>query len=150
MAKDLTELELEQLEAIQLQNELTRMELTKLRQEVESATSQKKRGAADAMKANADLAARKARCNHRTGGQGAEAILFGQGDEERPYCIGAQVFLDETIRLVCGRCGADCRNTDPDQKEWARWVGMWKHSINTQMMVIGGVKVTKAPQVIVA
>lgn len=143
MPKELTELELEQLEAIRLQNELARMQITDLRAKVEAKTSQKARGFADAQKANEERAALRARCNHHVGGQGAEAIAFGQGDEERPFCIGAQVFLDESIRLVCGRCGDDCRSTDPDRQKWAKWVGMWKHSVNQQMMVIGGLKVTK-------
>jgi hypothetical protein len=161
VAKEPTELSVEeQLQAIELeerkqaleggklQQELVRMQLGALKQEVETKKNQKVRGMADAKKANEDLAAMQARCNHHTGGQGAEAIAFGQGDEDRPTCIGAQVFLDERIRLVCGRCRSICWSDDPDRQKWANWVMLWRKSINKQMMVVGGLKITRQPQVI--
>jgi hypothetical protein len=140
MPKELTELELEQLEATRLQNELTRLQLNDLRTQVESKTAAKKRGAVDAMKANEDRKAIQSRCNHHTGGKGALAITQGQGDEDRPTCIGAQVFLDDRIRFTCQRCNAECWSDDPDRQKWAYWVNLWRHSINTEMMVIGGLK----------
>jgi len=153
MAKELTELEQleieerrQALESRKLQDELARMQLAGLRQEVETKTSNKERGAKDAKQAIEDRDALRARCNHHTGGHGAEAIAFGQGDEDRPTCIGAQVFLDDRIRLTCQRCGDVCWSDDADRQKWSRWVGLWKHSINKQMMVIGGLKVTKQPQ----
>lgn len=159
MAKELTDeeqlklLEIEErkqaLESRKLQDELARMQLNTIKQEVETKKNQKTRGMADAMKANEDRAAMRARCNHHTGGHGAEAIAFGQGDTKRPNCIGAQVFLDDRIRLMCGRCLDVCWSDDPDRQKWAYWVGMWRNSINQQMMVIGGLKVVKqqTPQI---
>jgi len=146
MARELTELELEELEAKKLQNELARLELTKLRAEVETRTNNKKRGAEDARKAIEDRNAVRARCNHRPGGEAGMAIAQGQGDMERPTCIGGQQFLDERIRLVCGRCGDECFSDDPNRERWAFWVNLWKHSINKQMMIVGGLKFTKQPQ----
>ena len=153
MAKELTELEQleieerrQALESRKLQDELARMQLAGLRQEVETKTSNKERGAKDAKQAIEDRDALRARCNHHTGGHGAEAIAFGQGDEDRPTCIGAQVFLDDRIRLTCQRCGDVCWSDDVDRQKWGRWIVLWKHSINKTMMVIGGLKVTKQPQ----
>ncbi len=91
----------------------------------------------------------QARCNHRTGGAGAEAIAFGQGDEKRPTCIGAQVFLDDRVRLTCQRCGDECWSDEKNREKWAYWVGLWKQSINQQMMVVGGLKVKRAPELTV-
>lgn len=163
MAKELTEqeqieldlkrLELEEkqqaLESRKIQDELARLQLTGLKAELETKTNAKIRGAADAKKAIEDLQAVQARCNHHTGGKGALAVTQGQGDEARPTCIGAQVFLDDRIRLVCGRCRAECWSTDPDRQKWAKWVDLWKHSINQEMMVIGGLKQTRQPQLAV-
>jgi hypothetical protein len=150
--REMKKLELERarqaLESQKIQDELNRLMLEDKRRELETRTNNKKRGAEDAKKAIEDLRAQQARCNHRTGGQGAEAILLGQGDAKRPTCIGAQVFLDERIRLVCGRCRAECWSDDPDRNKWAYWVGLWKESINQQMMVIGGLKITKTVQAV--
>jgi len=150
--REMKTLELEKarqaLESHKIQDELNRLMLEDKRRELETKQNNKKRGAEDARKAIEDLHAMQARCNHRTGGQGAEAILMGQGDEKRPTCIGAQVFLDDRIRLTCGRCRAECWSDDPDRQKWARWVSLWRESINTQMMVIGGLRVTKRPQAV--
>lgn len=137
------------LESRKLGDELARIQLGKLKMEAESVRHNKETGQKNALEAIAARDEMRRRCNHRTGGQGAEAIAFGQGDEERPTCIGAQVFLDETIRLMCGRCGDECRSNDPDRAKWAKWVQLWKHSVNKQMMVIGGLKVRKQPEVTV-
>src|ERR1700722_11829162 len=119
MARELTELEMEELEAKKLQNELTRLQLADLRAQIDTKKGNKERGARDAKKAIEDLRAVQARCNHHTGGEGAMAITQGQGDVERPTCIGAQQFLDERIRLMCGRCRAECFSDDPDRAKWA-------------------------------
>jgi hypothetical protein len=148
MSKEtLTEIEREELEAKRLQNELARLQLAELQMQVEQKTSNKKRGQADAKKAMEDRMAMQARCNHHTGGKGALAVALGQGDEDRPTCIGAQVFLDDRIRLTCGRCGAECWSDEPDRQKWAFWVNLWKHSINQEMMVIGGLKQTRRAEI---
>jgi hypothetical protein len=147
MPKELTDLEMEQLEAVRLQNELARMQLADLKAQVETKTNNKKRGKADAERAMADRKEVQNRCNHHTGGKGAEAVHWGQGDEDRPFCIGAQVFLDDRIRLTCGRCLSECWSDDPDRERWRVWVGMWKKSINQEMMVVGGLKITKRPTI---
>lgn len=136
------------LESKKIHDELARMQLSGLKQELETKTSNKKRGVEDAKKANEARESIRARCNHHTGGAGAEAIAFGQGDEDRPTCIGAQVMLDERIRLTCGRCNDVCWSDDPDRQRWQKWVGLWKHSINKQMMVVGGLKVQKQTQLV--
>ena len=146
---ELTELELEELEARRLQNELAREQIETLRAEREMKKGRKERGKRDAEKAIADLKAMQDRCNHRTGGAGAEAIAFGQGDEKRPTCIGAQVFLDDRVRLTCQRCRAECWSDEKNREKWAYWVGLWKQSINQQMMVVGGLKVKRAPELTV-
>jgi hypothetical protein len=138
------------LESRKIQDELARLQLTGLKAELETKKGNKERGAADAKKAIDDLRAMQDRCNHRTGGKGALAITQGQGDTNRPTCIGAQVFLDDRIRLVCGRCRAECWSNDPDRQKWAYWVGLWKASINQEMMVVGGLKQARQPQMIVA
>lgn len=149
---DLKKLELEErrqaLESRKIQDELARLQLGNLKAELETKTNNKKRGQADAKKAIEDRLAMQARCNHHTGGEGAIAILQGQGDVERPTCIGAQQFLDDRIRLTCGRCGAECYSDDPNREKWAYWVNLWRRSINKQMMVIGGLKRTAVPQAI--
>lgn len=151
MAREQTEenvdLRSEQMESLRLENELKRMQLSELREKVESKVNQKKRGMADAMKANAERKAVQERCNHHTGGKGALAITQGQGDEERPTCIGAQVFLDDRIRLTCQRCGSECYSDDKDRAKWAFWVNLWKHSINSEMMVVGGLKQTRRVEI---
>jgi hypothetical protein len=154
MAKELTELEaldLEErkqaLESRKIQDELARLQLSGLKAELEMKTNNKRRGAADAKKAIEDRDAMRARCNHHTGGEGAIAISQGQGDLERPTCIGAQQMLDERIRLTCGRCGDECWSDTPDRQRWAVWVNLWRRSINKQMMVIGGLKIVKQPQI---
>lgn len=140
MTKELTELEQEELEAKRLQNALARLQLAELQAQVESKTNAKKRGAIDARKAIEDMQARKARCNHHVGGKGPEAVHFGQGDEDRPFCIGGQVMLDDRIRLVCGRCGDDCWSDSPDKARWGMWSKMWRKSINQELMIVGGLK----------
>src|SRR5579883_634063 len=116
-----------------IEREMKKLELERARQALESQKIQdelnrlmleEKRGAEDAKKAIEDLRAQQARCNHRTGGQGAEAILLGQGDAKRPTCIGAQVFLDERIRLVCGRCRPNALADEYLSNKWAYWVGL--------------------------
>src|SRR5271165_6368201 len=144
---ELKQLELEEkradVEAKKIRMELDRWELGNLKQQLEMKTSNKKRGQADALKAIEDLKAVQERCNHHTGGHGPTAILQGQGDPERPTCIGAQQFLDDRIRLTCQRCRAVCWSDDPDRAKWAYWVNLWRKSINKQMMVIGGLKMKK-------
>lgn len=134
------------LESKKLNDELVRLQLDDKRKEVETRRNNKERGKKDAELAIAAQRAMQARCNHHTGGHGAEAILQGQGDEKRPTCIGAMVFLDDTIRLRCDRCRAECLSTDPDRQKWAHWVGLWKSSINSKMMIIGGPKIQKVAQ----
>lgn len=135
------------LESRKLSDELVRLQLDDKRKEVESRKNNKVRGAADAKKAIDDLHAVQARCNHHTGGDGAMAIVSGQGDVERPTCIGAQMFLNDRIRLSCGRCRSEWFSDDPDRQKWAYAVGLWRRSINKQMMIIGGLKFTKVAQV---
>jgi hypothetical protein len=157
MAKEQTELEaleLEErkqaLESRKIQDELARLQLNGLRAELEMKNSNKKRGQADAKKAIEDRDAMRRRCNHHTGGEGAIAIAQGQGDPERPTCIGAQQFLDDRIRLTCGRCGDGCWSDDADRQKWAYWANLWRRSINKQMMVIGGLKVVRQAEVTAA
>ena len=164
MAKEQTnlpgELSLEeQLEAIELEerkqalesrkihDELARLQLTDKKRELETIQNNKKRGKADAEKAMADLKAMQAQCNHHTGGEGGVAIMHGMGDIDRPTCIGAQKFLDQRIRLVCGRCRSECYSDDPDRAKWNYWVGLWRKSVNKQMMVVGGLVINKVAQV---
>lgn len=135
------------LESRKLSDELVRLQLHDKRQEVDTRKNNKIRGAADAQKAIDDLRAVQSRCNHHTGGDGAMAIVSGQGDLERPTCIGAQMFLNDRIRLTCSRCRSEWFSDDPDRAKWAYAVGLWKRSINKQMMVVGGLKFTKVAQV---
>lgn len=135
------------LESRKLNDELVRLQLEDKRREVETRRNNKMRGMADAQRAIDDLKAVQARCNHHTGGDGAMAIINGQGDLDRPTCIGAQKFLDDRIRLVCGRCRAECYSDDADRAKWNYWVGLWRKSVNRNMMVIGGIKVGKVAQV---
>ncbi len=148
---DLKKLELEErkqaLESRKIQDELARLQLDNLKTELETKKGNKARGAADAKKAIEDRDAMRRRCNHHTGGEGAIAILQGQGDVERPTCIGAQQFLDDRIRLTCGRCGDECYSDDPNREKWTYWVNLWRRSINKQMMVIGGLKMVKQAQI---
>ena len=137
------------LQSRKIQDELARMQLGQLKQELETKTNNKKRGAADAKRAIEDRNAMRARCNHHTGGEGAVAIMQGQGDVERPTCIGAQQFLDERIRLTCQRCGEEWFSDDKNRQRWMEGVNLWRRSINKQMMVIGGLKFTKQPQITV-
>jgi hypothetical protein len=153
MAKELTELEQielderkQALEGAKIRAALDRLQLAGLQAEHETKVNNKKRGIEDAKRANDDRKAIQARCNHHQGGEGALAVMNGQGDENRPTTIGAQVFLDDTIRLKCNRCGADCYSNDPDRAKWAYWVGLWKQSFTKTMMVIGGLKITKTTQ----
>lgn len=156
MAKELTNEELEKqleleerreaLEARKIQNELQAAQLEDLRQQKAMKKANKERGQADAKQAIEALKAVQARCNHHTGGQGAMAILNGQGDLKRPTCIGGQQFLDDRIRLFCTRCRAECFSDDKDQAKWAYWVGLWRESTNTVMMIVGGVKTTRVNQ----
>lgn len=151
---ELKRLEIEEkrqdVESKKLKAELDRLQLGELKQQVEQKQNNKRIGQENAKKAIDDLAAMQARCNHHTGGHGAEAINFGQGDMKRPTCIGAQVFLDDRIKLSCGRCRAFCWSDDPDRLEWAKWVELWKESINTQMMVVGGLKIVRSQPVVAA
>jgi len=148
--KELDVLERRQaLESRKIQDELARLQLADLRAQHETKVNNKKRGMEDAEKAIKDRASIRAPCNHHTGGFGPEAIHFGQGDLQRPTCIGAQMFLDDRIRLTCQRCNDECFSDDPDREKWAKWVELWKHSINQQMMVIGGLKMVKQQQVVV-
>lgn len=135
------------LESRKIQDELARILLDEKKRELETKKNNKERGIADAKKAIEDQKAIQGRCNHHTGGEGAIAILQGQGDLERPTSIGAQMFLDDRIRLTCSRCRAECFSDDPDRQKWAFWVNLWRRSINKQMMVIGGLKQTKVAQV---
>jgi hypothetical protein len=150
---ELKRLEIEErkqaLESRKLQDELARLQLTGLKAELETKQNNKKRGAEDARKALEDRAAIQARCNHHCGGEGAMAILQGQGDEERPTTIGAQVFLDDRIRLRCNRCGTEWWSDDKDRARWAQGVNLWKHSFTKSMMVVGGLKIQKQPQITV-
>lgn len=136
------------LESRKLNDELVRLQLADKRKEVETLKNNKERGRADAEKAIADLKEIQARCNHHTGGDGAYGLLQGQGDPERPTSIGAQVFLDDRIRLMCQRCRAVCWSDEPDRAKWSYWVNLWRRSVNKQMMVIGGPKQTKQPQIV--
>ncbi len=135
------------LESRKIQDELTMLQLTDKRRELETIKNNKKRGKEDAEKAMADLKSMQERCNHHTGGEGGVAIMHGMGDIDRPTCIGAQKFLDQRIRLVCGRCRSECWSDDPDRQKWAFWVGLWRKSVNKQMMVVGGLVISKVAQV---
>ena len=147
----LKQLEIEErkqlLESRKIQDELTMIQLTEKKRELETIKNNKARGKADAERAIAELKATQAQCNHHTGGEGGVAIMHGQGDIDRPTCIGAQRFLDQRIRLVCGRCRAECFSDDPDRQKWAFWVGLWRKSVNKNMMVIGGPVITRVAQV---
>lgn len=147
----LKQLEIEErkqaLESKRIQDELFRIQLSEKKQELETKKNNKARGRADAERAIEDLKMMQERCNHHTGGEGAVAVMQGQGDLERPTCIGAQQFLDDVIRLRCMRCGAEARSNDKDRVRWGQWVGLWRRSVNKQIMVVGGLKITKQPQV---
>ena len=149
---ELKRLELEEkkilIESKKTQDELARMQLSTLKSELEMKRGNKERGHRDAMKAIADQKEVQARCNHHTGGDGSFAISQGQGDVERPTCIGAQQFLDDRIRLTCQRCRAECFSDDPDRQKWAYWVNLWRRSVNKQMMIVGGLKQVKQQQIV--
>lgn len=57
---------------------------------------------------------RQARCNHRKGGSGYDAIMNGQGDDSQ-YAVYMHMFCNGDIYVRCLRCGKDWR---PPVKEW--------------------------------
>lgn len=148
---ELTELEKEELEAKRLQNEIARLQLSDLRAQAETKTNNKKRGAIDAMKANADRKEQQRRCNHHLGGDGALAIVYGQGDEERPTCISGIQFTDQSIRLRCNRCGkpwrSDVPNGDDYYGPWAEGVALFRKSLFKMIARVGGIIVAKQPEI---
>lgn len=141
----------EALEARKLQNELNRLQLADLRAQNETKVNNKKRGAADAKKAMEDRKAEQARCNHHLGGEGALAVVYGQGDEERPTCISGIQFTDKSIRLRCGRCGKPWCSKYPNGNDefgpWAEGVALFRKSLFKMIAIVGGVVVEKQPQV---
>lgn len=135
------------LESRKIQDELTLIQLTEKRRELETIKNNKARGKKDAELAIEELKRVQAQCNHHTGGDGGIAIMHGQGDIDRPTCIGAQKFLDQRIRLVCARCRTEWWSDDPDRARWNVAVGLWRKSINKHPMVIGGPVISKVAQV---
>lgn len=161
MAKELTELELleiEQrkaaLEAQRIDTELKMLQLGKLRQEVETAKNNKERGKADAAKAIADEKERMDRCNHHLGGEGALAVAYGQGDMERPTAISGIQFTDQNTLFRCNRCGKKWSQEKPQGDghrfgPWLEGVRLFSKSQFKQIAVVGGL-VVKKPKTIEA
>lgn len=139
------------LESRKLQDELARLQLSDLKAQVETKANNKKRGAADAKKAIEDRKAGRARCNHHLGGDGALAVVYGQGDMERPTCISGIQFTDQSIRLACNRCGQPWHSNFPNGNDeygpFAEGVALFRKSLFKMIAIVGGVVVTKQPQV---
>lgn len=134
------------LESKKIQDELARIQLSEKKQELETKKNNKERGKEDARRAIEDRKKIQGICNHHTGGEGAFAIMQGQGDPERPTCMGAMQFLDQSFMVFCQRCFKEWRSTDEPVK-WAEGANLWRRSINKQMMVIGGSVQSKVAQI---
>lgn len=136
------------------QAELGRIQLGEKRQELETRQRNKERGKAEQQKAEADIKAMQGTCNHHTGGEGGTDIRYGQGDMNRPACLGGIQFVDGTIRLRCLRCGKTWRSNMPNGSahlpggtyngefvgNWAEGIALWKNNQNKTMSVVGGIK----------
>ena len=148
---ELKQIELEEkkqaLESRKLQDELARIQLGQLRSEAETRKAQKERGRKSVEKAIADLKEMQGRCNHHLGGQGASAIIYGQGDKKRETSISGIQFTDGSIMLRCNRCGKKWRDTIPNGDDfygtWIEGVALFQESKFQQIAVVGGLKVAK-------
>lgn len=138
------------LESKKIQDELNRIQLGDRRQELETKINNKAQGRASAEKANEDREAKQAICNHHVGGEGGLAVHNGQGDLDRPTCIGGIQFLDESIMLFCQRCGDTWRSTDAPAR-WAAGIRLFQKTQNKQapISVVGGVKQTQKASLLV-
>ena len=166
MAKELTKeqmeleekrLELEErkqaLESKKVADELARIQLAEKKQELDTKLNAKRRGKEDAEQAIRERAHVQAICNHHTGGEGGIAIMNGQGDTDRPTCIGGIQFLDDSIELTCNRCFKKWNSAYPNgsaEKNYGPWqegVNLWKKSVNKQIAIVGGPKKTRVTQI---
>jgi hypothetical protein len=118
--EELKALELEErkqaLESKKIQDELARAQLDELRQKNDEAKRKKQIGAATVESANADRKRIQAMCNHHMGGQGASAIVNGQGDLRRDPSVGTQVLPNGVVVIHCVRCHKEWRTGDKDFK----------------------------------
>ena len=163
-ALQLAELELKQIEIAErkqaLQDrkdeaEIRSLDLVDKRAAHESKKNSKARGKRTQESAAASMAQTRAGCNHHVGGDGAVGIQTGQGDLNRPSCLGGIQFLDGTIRLRCLRCGQPWRSNMPNGGDyngeqhgpWNEGVTLWRNNQNKTFSVVGGLKVSStAPQ----
>jgi hypothetical protein len=152
---ELEQLEIEErkqaLESKKLNDELVRLQLAEKKSEVEMKRNNKERGKRDADEAIAKLREMQARCNHHLGGEGELAIVYGQGDMERPTAISGIQFTDQNILLRCNRCGKKWSQAVPAGDEtfgpWAEGIELFRKSQFKQIAVVGGLVVKKQPAV---
>jgi hypothetical protein len=138
------------LESRKLQDELNRLQLGDLRAQVETKKINKERGAMDAKEAIEKLREQQGRCNHHVGGEGALAVVYGQGDMDRPTAISGIQFTDSSMILRCNRCGKKWNSKLPKGDEWfGPWmegVELFKKSQFKQIAIVGGLQVKSQAQ----
>ena len=152
--RELKEIELEErklaLESKKVSDELARLELDEKKTQLDSKKNSKLKGQRNAAKVIAELQAMQAVCNHHCGGDGEIGIKMGQGDLNRPACLGGIQFLSGVIKLSCLRCGKTYWSDMPNGGNrnnktigtWAEGLALWRQNQNKVLSVVGGLKVT--------
>lgn len=106
MGKEMTELELVQLEQAKMALELTKRQVQEFKdKEFDDARKREVRAEA-IVKERQEIANLRSICKHKTGGRGKKG--FFSGDGSHGYCVTTQQLPTKEIYFMCFRC----------QKEW--------------------------------